>query len=86
MGEIFPYLIAGLGSIIGAFGGVIMWFASTRLKNIEIDVRTNTTDINNIRVHYLHKEEFKDFKTELKENFQNIQRRLDEIVTHVQSR
>lgn len=63
--EVVQYLI------LAAFGGVA-WFMKRTLDRL--DDKTNELDkeLTKVKAEYLHKDEFKDFKTELRSWFEEI--------------
>jgi hypothetical protein len=73
--EIIKWIAVGLMSL-----GV--WFMKRTLDRVEDDVDTCKKDIQKIREDYLHKNEFKEFKSELKDMFEVIRADIRAINKH----
>lgn len=57
--------------IFAAFGGVV-WFMKYTLTKIETKLQELDKELTKVKSDYLHKDEFKEFKTELRSWFEEI--------------
>lgn len=73
--EIIKWIVLGLMSI-----GV--WFMKRTLDKTEKDVEEIKSAIQRIKQDYLHKEDFKDFKTELRGMFEEIKSDIRALPKH----
>ncbi len=73
--EFIKWAVVGLMSI-----GV--WFMKRTLDRVEKDVESCKSDIQRIREDYLHKNDFKDFKVELRGMFEAIQNDIRSLNKH----
>ena len=73
--EIIKWIVIGLMSV-----GV--WFMKRTLDKTERDVEDIKDSIQKIKQDYLHKEDFKDFKTELRGMFEEIKSDIRALPKH----
>lgn len=73
--EIIKWIVLGLMSV-----GV--WFMKRTLDKTEKDVEEIKSSIQKIKQDYLHKEDFKDFKTELRGMFEEIKSDIRALPKH----
>ena len=73
--EFVKWAILGLMSL-----GV--WFMKRTLDNMEKQVEENKKAIQQVREEYLHKSEFKDFKSELRNMFEEIRTDIRSLNKH----
>jgi hypothetical protein len=73
--EFIKWAILGLMSL-----GV--WFMKRTLDNMEKQVEENKKAIQQVREEYLHKSEFKDFKSELRNMFEEIRTDIRSLNKH----
>ncbi len=59
-----------------------VWFLKTTLHNTENTIKELKTELAEVKLAYLHKEDFKDFKLELRVMFDEIKRDLRDIKSH----
>lgn len=58
--------------IAGAVVTIMGWFISRTVNRNERDVETLKSQVQQIKIDYLHKTEFKDFKAELHSMFKDL--------------
>jgi two-component SAPR family response regulator len=73
--EIIKWIVVGLMSI-----GV--WFMKRTIDKVEDDVTEVKRAIQQIKQDYLHKEDFKDFKVELRSMFEEIKSDIRALPKH----
>lgn len=73
--EIIKWVVLGLMSV-----GV--WFMKRTIDKTEKDVEDVKRSIQQIKQDYLHKEDFKEFKVELRSMFEDIRNDIRSIVKH----
>lgn len=64
-----------------ALGGFV-WFMKRTLDKVEKDMLTTQGDIAKIKEDYLHKQDFKDFKVELRGMFEEIKNDIRALPKH----
>lgn len=60
---------------------IVMWFLKRTLDKAEERIKTAEESIQSIKIEYLHKNEFKDFKTELRGMFEEIRQDIRSLHT-----
>jgi hypothetical protein len=55
-------------TVLGGF----MWFLKRELDTNQQSIATLTKELNEVKVNYLHRDDFKDFKMELRSMFDEI--------------
>lgn len=70
--ELFKYIA------LIALGG-FQWFMKRTINKLEADVEFLRREIGDIKIHYLHKEEFKDFKEELRNLLLELKQDIKEL-------
>ncbi len=73
--EVIKWVVLGLMSV-----GV--WFMKRTIDKTEKDVEDVKRSIQQIKQDYLHKEDFKEFKVELRSMFEDIRNDIRSIVKH----
>ena len=73
--EIIKWIVVGLMSV-----GV--WFMKRTIDRVEHDVEEVKNNIQKIKQDYLHKEDFKDFKVELRSMFEEIKSDIRALPKH----
>lgn len=73
--ELVKWIVVGLMSV-----GV--WFMKRTLDKVERDVEDTKRSIEKIKQDYLHKEDFKDFKVELRSMFEEIKSDIRSLPKH----
>jgi hypothetical protein len=73
--EVIRWIVLGLMSI-----GV--WFMKRTIDKVEHDVEDVKLNIQKIKQDYLHKEDFKEFKTELRGMFEEIKQDIRALPKH----
>jgi hypothetical protein len=73
--EVIRWIVLGLMSI-----GV--WFMKRTIDKVEHDVEEVKLNIQKIKQDYLHKEDFKEFKTELRGMFEEIKQDIRALPKH----
>ena len=73
--EIIKWIVVGLMSI-----GV--WFMKRTIDRVERDVEDVKFNIQQIKQDYLHKEDFKEFKVELRSMFEEIKSDIRSLPKH----
>ena len=68
--------------IILAIFGIAGWFVRRTVDNLEQDVRDGKREIQYVKDNYLHKDDFKDFKTELRGMFEEIKKDIRSLKEH----
>lgn len=68
--------------IITAALGLVVWFMKRTLDNQEDRVKTLEKNQQTFRDEYLHKNDFKDFKIELRSMFEEIKTDIRELKRH----
>jgi len=58
--------------IIMTLGGIAVWFMKNAVTTAQSDIKNLKTDLDNMKRDYLHKDDFKDFKLELRSMFDEI--------------
>lgn len=64
--------------LIGALG-VINWFMRKTINKLENNVEELNKEIVEIKVHYLQKEEFTQFRQEIREMFADLRKDIKDI-------
>lgn len=65
--------------LITAVGGLAVWFMKNTLTNTQEELRQLQNGLNDIKRDYLHKDDFKEFKTELRGMFDEIKTDIREL-------
>lgn len=65
--------------IIMTLGGIAVWFMKNAVTTAQGDIKTLKIDIDNMKRDYLHKDDFKDFKVELRSMFDEIKTDIREL-------
>lgn len=73
--EIVKWVITGLL-------GVALWFIRTMITTTKDDIANLRKELDLVKQNYLHKDDFKDFKVELRNMFEEIKRDIRELKTH----
>lgn len=60
---------------------IVMWFLKRTLDRAEDRIKAAEENIQSIKIEYLHKNEFKDFKTELRGMFEEIRQDIRSLHT-----
>lgn len=68
--------------ILTAALGLVVWFMKRTLDSQEERVKTLEKNQQTFRDEYLHKNDFKDFKTELRTMFEEIKTDIRELKRH----
>ena len=66
-------------SIISVLGGISMWFMKRTIDKQDDRIEKLETKLTEVKTDYVHKTEFKDFKLELREMFQEIKQDIREL-------
>lgn len=67
--------------ITAALGGFV-WFVKRTLDHVEEDITSLQTDLQTVKEKYLHKDEFRDFKLELRNMFEEIKSDIRQLRKH----
>ncbi len=73
--EIIKWIVVGLM-------GVGVWFMRRTIENAEKDIRDLHNTVDGIKQDYLHKNDFKEFKIELRGMFEEIKKDLRSLNRH----
>ncbi len=60
---------------------IVMWFLKRTLDRAEDRIKAAEENIQSIKIEYLHKNEFKDFKAELRGMFEEIRQDIRSLHT-----
>lgn len=71
--QILQLIIDGLGILVMFF--MSQWVSDLKSKNSSLQNQVNNADkeITNIRLHYVHKDDFSEFKKELWDRFDKLE-------------
>jgi hypothetical protein len=73
--DIFKWLV------LTALGGFV-YMLKRELSNKDSDIKTLQGEIQNIKQNYLHRDDFKDFKIELRGMFEDIRKDIRSLGSH----
>lgn len=62
--------------------GVLLWFGKRTVDSNERRIEDLEKDTVSIRQNYIHKEDFKDFKIELRAMFDDIKQNIKDLKSH----
>jgi len=62
--------------------GIIMWFMRNTVTTAQTEIKDLKQDVDFIKREYLSKNDFKDFKIELREMFNEIKTDIRELKSH----
>jgi hypothetical protein len=65
--------------ILYAIGGGFIWFIQRNLNQTEARLTKLDAELSLVRSQYLHKDDFREFKTELKSMFEEIRADIRQI-------
>lgn len=71
----FQWIVTGLM-------GLVMWFGKRTLDTLEAKIIAQQLEIGDIRASYIHKDNFKEFKEELKTLLGEIKQDIKDIKFH----
>ena len=65
-------------AILALFGGLV-WFLKRTVDTADSRIKALETDLQLVKNEYLHKNDFREFKTELRSMFEEIRKDLRQI-------
>lgn len=68
--------------MLTALMGIVIWFGKRMIDSNERRIEFLETDNQNIKQNYIHKEDFKDFKVELRAMFDEIKQNIKDLKFH----
>lgn len=68
--------------MLTALMGIVIWFGKRMIDSNERRIEFLETDNQNIKQNYIHKEDFKDFKVELRAMFDDIKQNIKDLKFH----
>ncbi len=68
--------------VIGGIVGLLAFFGKRTLNMIEETQKDHTKEINNIKLEYLHKNDFREFKQELRMMFEGFKQDIKSMLNH----
>jgi Tfp pilus assembly protein PilO len=77
--ELIRWLITGACTLVIGFFKYALDKQEDRMKVLESELRSNKNDLQTVKQQYLHKDDFKDFKNELRAVFEEIKQDLREL-------
>lgn len=67
--------------VVNGLLGIAGYFMRTTLAENKSELRRLDSELQTVRREYLHKDDFRDFKVELREMFQEIKKDIKELKT-----
>jgi hypothetical protein len=80
--ETVRWLLTAAGSLITTLGAFILNSMKNDLANVKTENILLRADLESVKREYMHKNDFKEFKVELKEMFQEFKQDIKESLTH----
>lgn len=71
--ELVRWLLTGLM-------GIIVWFTKRTIDGAERDVKQLRKDIDQVKLEYMHKSDFAEFKIELKDMFKEFKQDIKDSI------
>ena len=62
--------------------GGFVWFVKRTVSNAEDDIKSLKTELQTVKEKYLHKDDFRDFKLELRTMFEEIKNDIKSLRKH----
>ena len=66
------YVVWFIQSIVITALGLVVWFMQNNITTTREDIVNLRAELSNVKSNYLHKDDFKEFKTELRNIFNEI--------------
>jgi uncharacterized membrane protein YhiD involved in acid resistance len=76
------YIIWFIQAVILSAFGLVIWFMQNNITNTREDLIELRNEIANVKSNYLHKDDFKEFKTELRNIFNEIKNDIRSLGNH----
>ncbi len=76
------YIIWFIQAIVLTAFGLVIWFMQNNITNTREDIIDLRSELNNVKTNYLHKDDFKEFKTELRNIFNEIKNDIRSLSNH----
>ena len=77
--ELLRWLITGACTLVLGFFKYALDKQDDKMKVLEKDLRETKSDLQTVKQQYLHKDDFKEFKQELRNVFEEIKQDLREL-------
>lgn len=65
--------------IVMSVFGIVAWFFKRTLDDLETRIKHQDEELQNVKRNYLHRDDFKEFKAELRSMFEEIKSDLREF-------
>ena len=78
------YVIWFIQAIVLTAFGLVIWFMQNNVTNTREDIIELRSELASVKSNYLHKDDFKEFKTELRNIFNEIKNDIRSLGNHNQ--
>lgn len=74
-----------LSWVVFSIMGLAMWFLKATITDTKEEIKNLKSELQNVKQDYLHKEDFREFKSELRGMFEDIKRDIRALNPHERS-
>lgn len=76
------YVVWFIQSVVITALGLVVWFMQNNITTTREDIVELRNELSNVKANYLHKDDFKEFKTELRNIFNEIKNDIRSLGNH----